>query len=104
MPAAAERIHGLANATRRIDQLRLAQKETIGLATCGDAMKARVGEKPEVEHPTLASQGIDKNLAHQARAIFGLDLDSRQRAPFNIHDVEQVVTTPWSQLVQTAKH
>jgi hypothetical protein len=56
-------------ATRRIDQLRQAQKETIGLATGGDAMKARVGEKPEVDRPTLASQGIDKNLAHQARTL-----------------------------------
>ena len=56
-------------ATRRIDQLRVAQKETVGLATGGDAMKARVGEKPEVDRPTLASQGIDKNLAHQARTL-----------------------------------
>jgi N6-adenosine-specific RNA methylase IME4 len=56
-------------ATRRIDQLRVAQKESVGLATGGDAMKARVGEKPEVDRPTLASQGIDKNLAHQARTL-----------------------------------
>jgi hypothetical protein len=51
-------------ATRRLDQLRQAQKETVGLSegTRGSPIKgARVDEKP-----TLASQGIDKNLAHQA--------------------------------------
>jgi hypothetical protein len=37
-------------ATRRLDQS-VAQKEIIGLATGGDAMKARVGEKPEVDRP-----------------------------------------------------
>lgn len=56
-------------ATRRLDQLRIAQKESVGLATGGDAMKARVIDKPELLRPTLASQGIDKNLAHQARTL-----------------------------------
>jgi hypothetical protein len=54
-------------ATRKLDQLRQAQKETIGLSagTRGSRVKgARVDDKP-----TLASQGIDKNLAHQARAL-----------------------------------
>ena len=52
-------------ATRKLDQLRQAQKETIGLSagTRGSRVKgARVDDKP-----TLASQGIDKNLAQQAR-------------------------------------
>ena len=35
-------------------------------------MKARVGAQTEVDRPTLASQGIDKNLAHQARTLGGL--------------------------------
>ena len=54
-------------ATRRLDQLRQAQKETVGLSvgTRGSRIKgARVDEKP-----TLASQGIDKNLAAQARVL-----------------------------------
>jgi N6-adenosine-specific RNA methylase IME4 len=54
-------------ATRRLDQLRQAQKETIGLSagTRGSRIKgARVDEKP-----TLDSQGIDKNLAHQGRLL-----------------------------------
>jgi hypothetical protein len=53
-------------ATRRIDQLRQAQKETIGLAPAGRP-KIGLSENPIFDRPTLASQGIDKNLAHQAR-------------------------------------
>src|SRR5262245_33425852 len=58
-------------ATRRLDQLRQAQKDTIGLSagTRGSRVKgARVDDKP-----TLASQGIDKNLAHQARVLGAMD-------------------------------
>src|SRR5262245_19238351 len=54
-------------ATRRLDQLRQAQKDTVGLSvgTRGSHVKgARVDDKP-----TLGSQGIDKNLAHQARVL-----------------------------------
>ena len=50
-------------ATRRLDQMRVAQKESVGLNR-GAAVPTRVDEKP-----TLASQGIDKNLAHQARQL-----------------------------------
>ena len=54
-------------ATRRLDQLRVAQKETVGLASGGDAMKSSGwSSKTQGRLPTLASQGIDKNLAHQA--------------------------------------
>ena len=55
-------------ATRRLDELRREQRETVGLSagTRGSRVKgARVDEKP-----TLASQGIGKNLAQQAR-VFG---------------------------------
>jgi hypothetical protein len=58
-------------ATRRLDQLRQAQKETVGLSagTRGSRVKgARVDDKP-----TLASQGLDKNLAHQARLLGVMD-------------------------------
>ena len=58
-------------ATRRLDQLRQAQKETVGLSvgTRGSTVKgARVDDKP-----TLASQGIDKNLAHQMRVLGAMD-------------------------------
>jgi N6-adenosine-specific RNA methylase IME4 len=58
-------------ATRRLDQMRQAQKDTIGLSvgTRGSPVRgARVDDKP-----TLASQGIDKNLAHQARVLGAMD-------------------------------
>lgn len=57
-------------ATRRIDQLRQAQKETVGLAPPGRPAKNGVLETPI--SPTLASQGIDKNLAKQARTLGAL--------------------------------
>jgi N6-adenosine-specific RNA methylase IME4 len=57
-------------ATRRLDQLRQAQKETVGL----NRGVRWVGKKPaEDDRPTLASQGIDKNLAHQARVLGAMD-------------------------------
>ena len=60
-------------ATRRIDELRQAQKETIGLAFgargLGTSEAVRGIENPA---PTLASQGIDKNLAKRARALGAL--------------------------------
>jgi hypothetical protein len=58
-------------AERRLGELIKAQKETVGLATGGDAMRkqeARVENKPELNSPpTLAEAGIDKNLANVAR-------------------------------------
>jgi hypothetical protein len=56
-------------AARRIDQLRLAQKETVGLAKGGEQYKPTgLSDNPVV--PTLAQQGIDKNLARRARNGF----------------------------------
>jgi N6-adenosine-specific RNA methylase IME4 len=64
-------------ATRRLDQLRQAQKQTIGL-NCGAAGGGKkVGPRgvlvtPRDVRPTLTSQGIDKNLAKQARVLGAL--------------------------------
>jgi Ni,Fe-hydrogenase III large subunit len=58
-------------ATRRMDQMRMAQKETVGLSAGARGSRekgARVDDKP-----TLASQGLDKNLAHQARLLGAMD-------------------------------
>jgi hypothetical protein len=58
-------------ATRRLDQLRQVQKETVGLSAGARGSRekgARVDDKP-----TLASQGLDKNLAHQARLLGAMD-------------------------------
>jgi hypothetical protein len=46
-------------AMRRIDQLRQIQKDTVGL----NSGAVSGGEKMAHARPTLASQGIDKNLA-----------------------------------------
>lgn len=55
-------------ATRRVDQLRVAQKESVGLAR----PPGKIGLVSNPISPTLASQGIDKNLAHQARQLGAL--------------------------------
>jgi N6-adenosine-specific RNA methylase IME4 len=64
-------------AVRRLDELRRAQKETVGLATGGEH-GGRVGidgvrATPSIIRPTLAMQGIDKNLAKQARVLGAMD-------------------------------
>lgn len=56
-------------ATRRLDEMRQAQKATVGLNKGGG--DHRVGKKPGAK-PTLAEAGIDKNLAHQARQLGAL--------------------------------
>ena len=64
-------------ATRRLDQLRQAQKDSVGLSagTRGSRVKgARVDDKP-----TLASQGIDKHLAHQGRVLGRLSDEAFER-------------------------
>jgi hypothetical protein len=64
-------------ATRRLDQLRQAQKETVGLATGGEhGGRARIDglrKNPSITRPTLGMQGIDKNLAHHARVLGAMD-------------------------------
>src|SRR6516165_3536929 len=57
-------------ATRRIDELRQAQKQTVGLnrGAKGSRKVTGVAKTPVVldDRPTLASQRIEKNLAKQA--------------------------------------
>jgi len=53
-------------ATRKLDELRQAQKETVGLAKGGGG---KHGRKRVIEKPTLESQGIGKNVAQQARVL-----------------------------------
>jgi len=63
-------------ATRRLDQLRQAQKRTVGLATGGEhggrTAIDGVRKTPSIIRPTLAMQGIDKNLAKQGRILGAL--------------------------------
>ena len=68
-------------ATRRMDQMRQEQKETVGLAkgTRGSKVKgARVDDKP-----TLADVGINKALAHEGRKLGAL----------TEHEFEKAVST-----------
>jgi hypothetical protein len=79
-------------ATRRLAEMIAAQKETIGLnvGTRGSRIKgARVDEKP-----TLAMQGIDKNLAHQARQLGAL---SEQEFEQKVAETRDAVTTAIAQ-------
>ena len=63
-------------ACRRLDELRQAQKETVGLAKGGQPYQSSTGVKnTPVERPTLASQGIDKNLAKTARKLGAMSND-----------------------------
>jgi hypothetical protein len=67
-------------ATRKLDQLRQAQKETVGLASGGDAIKVARGIQNPEQRPTLESQGIDKNLAKQVRALGALSPERFEQA------------------------
>jgi N6-adenosine-specific RNA methylase IME4 len=58
------------DATRKLGEMMDAQRQTVGLNKGGG--DHRVIEKPGAL-PTLASQGIDKNLAHQARTLASLN-------------------------------
>jgi N6-adenosine-specific RNA methylase IME4 len=64
-------------ATRRLDQLRQAQKASVGLNSGAAGGGEKTGPRgllvnPRDLRPTLTAQGIDKNLAHQARVLGAL--------------------------------
>jgi hypothetical protein len=56
---------------KRVDELRQARKETVGLnrGLAGSSVSGLDKNPVRDERPTLASQGIDKNLAHQAAVL-----------------------------------
>jgi hypothetical protein len=61
-------------ATRRLDQLRQAQKETIGLAKGARERGTKRGTTRGIGHPaSLAETGIDKNLAKEGRKLGAMD-------------------------------
>jgi N6-adenosine-specific RNA methylase IME4 len=64
-------------ATRRLDQLRQAQKDSVGLNA--GRLRRGLSDNPRDERPTLASQGIDKNLAHNARKLGALSDEDFER-------------------------
>jgi N6-adenosine-specific RNA methylase IME4 len=58
-------------ATRRLDQMRQAQKDSVGLnrGLAGSEVTGFSKNPVKDSRPTLAMQGINKNLAHQARVL-----------------------------------
>jgi hypothetical protein len=64
-------------ATRKLGELIKAQKESVGLNTGAAGGGEKDGPRgllknPRDNRPTLASQGINKNLAHQARVLVAM--------------------------------
>jgi hypothetical protein len=60
-------------AVRRLDELRQAQKVTVGLNRGAAGGGKKTGSRgvlitPRDDRPTLASQGIDKNRSHACRS------------------------------------
>src|SRR5262249_28501653 len=87
-------------ATRRLDQLRQAQKQTVGLNQGAVPGKTGLRGNPVLDpRPTLASQGIDKNLAHQARVLGAL---SEQQFDQTLADARDGITRAVKKVVAAA--
>jgi hypothetical protein len=65
-------------AERRLGECIRVQKETVGLATGGDAMRARFQSGTEVR-PTLADAGIDKKLSSRAQKLAAVPEEQFER-------------------------
>jgi N6-adenosine-specific RNA methylase IME4 len=78
-------------ATRRLDQMRVVQKETIGLnrGLAGAAITGFLKNPLKDDRPTLASQGIDKNLANQMRRLGAM---SDEKFEATVSDVREAVS------------
>jgi N6-adenosine-specific RNA methylase IME4 len=67
-------------ATRRLDQVRQAQAATVGLNQGAVPGKTGLKANPVLDpRPTLASQGIDKVLAHQGRLLGRMSAEAFER-------------------------
>jgi N6-adenosine-specific RNA methylase IME4 len=87
-------------ATRRIDEMRQAQKETVGLNQGAVPGKTGVRATPVLDtRPTLTSQGIDKNLAKQARALGALSPERFEQA---VADARSATTRAFRNVVNAA--
>lgn len=91
-------------ATRRLDQLRQAQKDSVGLNRGAAAGGEKDGPRgslinPRDIRPTLASQGIDKNLAHQARVLGALSEEKFEQA---VSDARAAATRSLQRIVNAA--
>jgi hypothetical protein len=82
-------------ATRRLDEMRRAQKETVGLAKGGGG---KHGRKRVAEKPTLKDAGIDKNLAHAGRKLGAL---SEQEFEHTVAEARDAVTSAVGRVVKS---
>jgi protein gp37 len=90
-------------ATRRLGQLMQAQKNSVGFNRGAAAGGKKDGSRgvlitPRDLRPTLASQGIDKNLAKEARA---LSAPSEQDFEQKIAEVHDAVTSAVTKVVKS---
>jgi N6-adenosine-specific RNA methylase IME4 len=87
-------------ATLRIDEMRRAQKGSVGLNQGAIPGKTGVRATPVLDtRPTLASQGIDKNLAKQARALGALSPERFEQA---VADARSATTRAFRNVVNAA--
>jgi len=88
-------------ATRRLDQLRRAQKETVGLAKGGKPyQRSKHTGLSDSPVATLAMQGIGKNLAHQARQLGAL---SEQEFEQKVAETRAAVTSAVNKVVKSKR-
>jgi N6-adenosine-specific RNA methylase IME4 len=86
-------------ATRRLDQLIQAQKETVGLAKGGQPYQRRSTGVAATPVATLGMQSIDKNLAKQARALGALSPERFEQA---VADARSATTRAFRNVVNAA--
>jgi N6-adenosine-specific RNA methylase IME4 len=91
-------------ATRRLGELIEAQKETVGLNQGAVGGGRKTGPRgslidPRDLRPTLASQGIDKHLAHDARVLAKLTEEQLKQAEA---DARAAVNRPFKAVVNAA--
>jgi protein gp37 len=86
-------------ATRKLDQLRQAQKATVGLAKGGGDKKSdHRGKRNPTDPPTLAEAGIDKNLAKEGRKLGAL---SEQEFELKLVEAREAVTSAASKVIKS---
>jgi hypothetical protein len=84
-------------ATRRLDQLRQAQKDAVGLARGGKPYQRKLTGVADTPVATLAMQGIDKNLAKAARKLGALSEDEFERT---VAEARAAVTSAVAKVVK----
>jgi N6-adenosine-specific RNA methylase IME4 len=87
-------------ATRRLDKMIQAQKETVGLAKGGQPYQRCPTGLPANPVATLAMQGIDKNLAHRARVLGAM---SDEKFEQEVQDAREHVAVGKREILQKAK-